>query len=102
MHLTCTPSEGWECCADLKLNQGWYSGVEVWSGGRIWLAVGWSDLVGGSGGLLWLAAVVVWTNGRIWWSVLMVWTGVEFLSDVLNGLTEEHYPNFLKAESWKT
>ena len=29
----------------------------------------------------------------------MVWTGVEFLSDVLNGLTEEHYPNFLKAES---
>ena len=31
----------------------------------------------------------------------MVWTGVEFLSVVLNGLTEEHYPNFLKAESLK-
>ena len=99
MHLTCTISGGWKCCADWKLKQGWESGLEVWSGGRVWLAVEWSDLVGGSSGLLWLDGVVVWSDGRICWSVLMVWTGVEFLSDVLNGLTEEHYLNFFKAES---
>ena len=57
------------------------------------MAVGWSDLVRGSGGLLWLAGL---TDLVV---CSMVWTGVEFLSDVLNGLTEEHYPNFLKAES---
>ena len=28
----------------------------------------------------------------------MVLIGVEFLSDVLNRLTEEHYPNFLKVK----
>ena len=66
MHLTCTISRGWVCCADLKLSsQGWLS-VEliyssglilvVWShDGQVWEFGGFglgSDLMDCSGGLI--------------------------------------------------
>ena len=83
------------------------SRIVFWCGSLIW----WADLVDcwlvWLGRWVWRSALVGCCSCLVWrldldgWSVLMVWTGVDFLSDVLNGLTEEQYPNFLKAESWK-
>ena len=83
------------------------SRMVFWCGSLIW----WADLLGcwlvWPGRWVWRSALVGCCSCLVWrldldgWSVLMVWTGVDFLSDVLNGLTEEQYPNFLKAESWK-
>ena len=78
----------------------WWVGLVGCSSGRSCWSVGWS------GWQVWRSALVGCCTCLLWRSDLvvcsMVWTGVEFLSDVLNGLTEEHYPNFLKAEIWKT
>ena len=52
MHLTCTISRGWVCCADWKLSSQGCSPV-VWWGDLNW----WSGLV-----------VVVGSDGLIWWS----------------------------------
>ena len=57
MHLTCTISRGWVCCADWKLSsQRWCP------------AVWWDDLVGWPG----VAVVVCWSDGLIGWSGLMM------------------------------
>ena len=67
MHLTCTISRGWVCCADLKpSSQGWLSVGMIWSGTdltRWWR----SDL------MVWFGCRVlrmVWCGTGIWWSDL--------------------------------
>ena len=78
MHLTCTLSVDWVCCADLKLSsQGSFAVVWFgWSG--LTVAVWWSDFVVGqpNDGLAWNLHVVVWpgVDGR--WSCVMVLLGV--------------------------
>ena len=83
MHLTCTISVDWVCCADLKLSsQGsfavvWSDGggvLMVWFGGRAWR---WSGVEFGCGGLIWGGV----TDGLVWWSY--IWLG---LTGTINGL----------------
>ena len=83
MHLTCTISVDWVCCAELKLrSQGSFAvvwsdgggGLMVWFGGRVWR---WSGVEFGRGGLSWGGV----TDGLVWWSY--VWSG---RTDRINGL----------------
>ena len=66
MHLTCTISECWLCCAAWKLkSQG------------LWSVVWWGDLIW-SGCLVWRwwSVLMVWFGGRVWrWSVVALGCG---------------------------
>ena len=79
MHLTCTISECWLCCAAWKLkSQGlwcvvWWGDL-IWSGCLVWRW--WSVLMVGFGGRVWRWSVVIFRSGglswgQIWWNSFM-------------------------------
>ena len=90
MHLTCTITRSWVCCADWKLSsQGWctlvwccylnwWSGLEVviWlSGGRVVKMALWPyDL--GSDLTVWCGGLMDWFHGLIWSCAWGRWSGL--------------------------